>query len=1041
MKKTLLVLSLFLSSFIGLAQEDVYFISTPALNPEGTEVIFAYEGDLWRVAADGGTATRITAMAGNETYPRVSPDGKWIAFSSSQFGNSDVYVMPYKGGEIKRLTFNSSNDQVETWSWDSKTIYFQSNRYNSRTAYTISRTGGTPSRIFEHFFNWPHNLAVHPKGAIYFNESWESSSQVARKRYRGAFNPDIKSYDLKDKEYKQWTSYLGKDMWTSIDRNGKIYFVSDMSNGEYNLYQLDGTERIDLTKFKTSIKTPQVNANGGKIVFEKDYQLYIYDTQRERSQKINVSIFKNSTLAQVQDFNTKGTISAFDISPDEKKMAFISRGELFVSDITGKFIKQLKSNPKERITEVKWLKDNQNLIYTQTVNGYTNIFTRNAATGGDIKQHTKDDQSNRNLELNSERTKATYLSGNTEVRLIDLESFTSETVATEELWGPNNPQPKFSPDGAYIAFTVKNDFEEDIYLYHIPSKKLTNYTQTGVTETSPTWGPDGEYLYFVSNRTKPSYPFGLQNGGVYRVALARKERDFKSDELKKVFIEKDEESKDDKKEEEKTSVSIDFDQNIMRSLQRISPNFGTQSGPYVIKSGKKTQVIYRSNHDENRGALWITTIEPFERNKTEKINGTGRVSSILTIGKNHYVLNGGVISKLNVAGKKLTPIETSFTFRRSLSNEFEQMYYETWAGIEENFYNETFHGQDWAKLRTQYAKYLPHLKSRAELRVLLNDMLGELNSSHMGFSSRGNEERSYFNTSSLNLGMIFSNENPYEISKVVKESPADFAEKNIAPGDILTSINGNSVDPSMNREFYLSQPSIDEEVTLGLTRGKETIEVKVHPASMGALRTNLYDEWIESNQQHVDKATEEKVAYVHMKNMGGGSLQEFLIEMTSEGYNRDALILDLRYNTGGNVHDEVLKFLAQKPYLQWKFREGKLTTQGNFGAGAKPMVLLINEQSLSDAEMTTAGFKELGLGTIIGTETYRWIIFTSGNGLVDGSFYRLPSWGCFTLDGKNLEKEGVRPDITVHMDFDDRINGRDPQLDRAIEEILKQLKN
>ena len=160
-----------------------------------------------------------------------------------------------------------------------------------------------------------------------------------------------------------------------------------------------------------------------------------------------------------------------------------------------------------------------------------------------------------------------------------------------------------------------------------------------------------------------------------------------------------------------------------------------------------------------------------------------------------------------------------------------------------------------------------------------------------------------------------------------------------------------------------------------------------------------------------------------------------------QGSRQVSYILDLRYNTGGNVHDEVLKFLAQKPYLQWKFREGKLTTQGNFGAGAKPMVLLINEQSLSDAEMTTAGFKELGLGTVIGTETYRWIIFTSGNGLVDGSFYRLPSWGCYTLDGKNLEKEGVQPDITVHMDFEDRINGRDPQLDRAIEEIMKQLKN
>jgi tricorn protease len=219
------------------------------------------------------------------------------------------------------------------------------------------------------------------------------------------------------------------------------------------------------------------------------------------------------------------------------------------------------------------------------------------------------------------------------------------------------------------------------------------------------------------------------------------------------------------------------------------------------------------------------------------------------------------------------------------------------------------------------------------------------------------------------------------------------------------------------------------------------MEVKIHPRSTGAMRTNLYDEWIADNQSKVDKATNEKVAYVHMKNMSTGSLEEFLIEMTSEAYNRDALILDLRYNTGGNVHDEVLKFLSQKPYLQWKFREGKLTPQGNFGAGAKPTVLLINEQSLSDAEMTAAGFKELGLGKIIGTETYRWIIFTSGAGLVDGSFYRLPSWGCYTLDGKNLEMEGVKPDIFVQTNFSDRLNGRDPQLEKAIEEVLKQLGN
>ncbi len=1043
-----------LTSLITLttyAQGDVYFASTPSLNADGSEIVFSYEGDLWKVAASGGTAMRLTAMDGNESFPRISPDGKWIAFSSSQYGNSDVYVMPYGGGEIQRLTYNSSFDQVETWSWDSKTIYFQSNRYNSRSAYSIDRNGGTPKRLFEHYFNWPHNLAFHPDGSVYFNESWESSNQVARKRYKGAFNPDIKSYNLATGEFKKHTTYNGKDMFSTIDRSGNIYFVSDESNGQYNLYSLNGGSKDRLTNFPTSILRPQVNANGGSIVFEKDYQLYVYDVSRRRSRKVDITINENTTLAQHQNFNTRNSVSAFDVSGDQKKIAFVSRGELFVSDISGKFIKQIKTNPKERVGEVNWLKDNKRLLYTQTLQGYTNLYVIDAATGEGEQQLTKDDQSNRNVELNPEKTHAAYFSGINEVRLLDLETFKSETIANEELWALFNPQPRFSSDGKYLSFNVKNDFEDDIYVYGIESKTLTNYTKTGVTEVNPFWGPDGKYIYFVSNRTEPSYPFGLRNGHIYRIPLKRHEADFKSDKLAKVFeekkkdTEKKDESKDEaeeKKEDSGPQTEIDFNADVMRSIQRISPNFGSQSNPYVTKSGDKTMVVYGSNHDEGQGSLWMTTLEPFERNKTEKIAGTNRIGSgIVKVKNTYYVINAGVINKINLSSKKLTKIETNFTFRKSLRNEFDQMYYETWAGVEENFYNETFHGENWAKLRTQYAKYLPHVKSRAGLRLMLNDLLGELNSSHMGFSTFGREESTFYASQSLNLGVMFSNDNPFQIAKVISEGPADFPDKNLQAGDVLVSINGETLDTNKNRESYLSLPSLDEEVTLGIRRGSENLTIKIHPRSMGAMRVNLYDEWIADNQKKVDAATDDKIAYVHMKNMGGGSLNQFLIEMTSEAYNKDGLILDLRYNTGGNVHNEVLKFLAQKPYLKWKYREGKLTTQPNFGAGAKPTVLLINEQSLSDAEMTAAGFKELGLGTIIGTETYRWIIFTSGAGLVDGSFYRLPSWGCYTLDGKNLEQEGVKPDIFVETNFADRINGRDPQLDRAIKEVLGQLKN
>jgi tricorn protease len=1031
--KKLIYLTCLLISF-QLFSQEAYFASSPSLTPDASKIVFSYDADLWIVESKGGEARRLTAMEGTESFPRISPDGKWVAFTAEVMGNADIYLMPIGGGEITRLTYHSSADRTETWSWDSKTIYFRSSRMNRVAAYSVSIEGGTPQRLVDHYFNWPHNLAIHPDGRIFFNESWESSNQVTRKRYKGSFNPDIKTYHPKTGDYEELTSYEGKDMWSTIDKNGNVYFVSDRDNGQYNLFALtNGVEQR--TNFGTSIKDPQISADGSLIVFEKDYQIFTYNTSTNVSDKVPINVLNHSMLAADQEYNTKDNVGSFDISPDQKKMAFVSRGALFVSDISGKFIKQLSTHTDERVVEVKWLNDNETLLFTQTVNGYPNIFKINAKTDSDLSQLTNEIMFTGNIELNPDMTTAAYFSGINEVRLMNLENFESTTIAREELWGLYNPQPRFSPDGKMLTFTVRNDFEEDIYLYQIENKTLTNLTKTGVPETNPFWGPDGKYIYFETNRTSPSYPFGLQEGDIYRIPLQRQEEPFKSSALEEVF-----EDKEGEKDGEKTlSVRIDPNLDPVEAMERVGASFGSQSQPFVVKKGNTTHVLYYSNHDESRTALWVTSFSPFESSKTEKLAGTGNSGGLIQVDDDLYLNVRGTINKLDLGSKKLKPIPTEFKFRKSLRKEFDQMFFETWAGVQENFYNEDFHEMDWDALKDQYAEYLPYIKSRAELRVLLNDLLGELNSSHMGFRSGGPEERNTYRASTASLGLTFYADEPYKVKSIITDGPFDFPGKALAEGDELIAINGLEVDPSINRNYYLTNTSIDQEIEVTFRSGKENKTFKVHPQSTGRTSTNLYDEWVDHNQTVVDQQTDKKVAYVHMKNMSGGELQNFLLEMTSEGYNRDGLILDLRYNTGGNVHDEVLKFLSQKPYLQWKYREGKLTTQGNFGAGAKPTVLLINEQSLSDAEMTAQGFKALGLGTIIGTETYRWIIFTSGASLVDGSFYRLPSWGCYTLEGENLEKTGVAPDIFVKTNFQDRIEGKDPQLERAIQEVLSQL--
>jgi Tol biopolymer transport system component/C-terminal processing protease CtpA/Prc len=1041
MRNILFIITSLFTLSLSAQNKEAYFLSNPCLTPDGQTVIFSFEGDLWKADVKDGQASRLTAMQGYETSPRVSPDGKWIAFTGRQYGNADIFVIPINGGEVKQITWHSSNDEVTSWSWDSKYIYFNSNRMGQISGFKVSAEGGTPVRVFSnYFFQFDHNLFEHPSsGEIFFNDTWESSNQVQRKRYKGPFNPDIQSYNPKTKQYKRYTDWIGKDFGATIDKNGNIYFISDEANGEYNLYTFDNGKKKGLTQFTSSIKTPSVNANGGRIVFEKDYQLWIYDVKTGKANRLDVSIIRNNILPKEKDFDVKGSITAFDVSPDGKKLAFISRGELFVSDMDGKFIRELNRGSAERAQEVKWLSDSKRLLFNQTLDGYTNWYVLPADSSGLPKQLTNDKKDNRSIVMNKNRSKAVYLSGRDEVRLLDTKTLESKTVVKDEIWGFQNSNPGFSPNDEYVIFTAYRNFEQDILVYNIKENKTTNLTNTGITESNPIWSPDGKYIYFTSQRLKPSYPFGMPNAKVYRVPLEKIDDPYRVDKFNELFKE---EKKDTSKKAAVTDtkpITIDADL-IMERLEQISPSLGAQFLQYVYQKGEKTTVIYTSNHGEGRTALWKTTIEPFEQNKTEKIAGTdgGFGFDIVEVSDKLYTLFNGGINKLNLEANKVDPVSIGYTFRRNLSAEFSQMFEEAWAEMEENYYDGNFHGLNWKKTKEYYSQFIPYLNNRADLRIMLNDMLGELNSSHQGFGTFGDDENIALTNRTMETGIVFEDNDPYKVKYIVKRSAADKKGVDIQPGDVLIKVNDDNVDVKKDRNYYFTVPSLDRELKLTFSRNGRNEEVKVHPQA--TLFNNLYDEWVDNNQKRVDEKSKGRVAYGYMKNMGQGELDQFIIDMTQELNKKDALIFDIRYNTGGNVHDEVLKFLSQRSYLQWKYRDGKLTPQSNFSPSDKPIILLTNEQSLSDAEMTSQGFKALKLGKIVGNDTYHWIIFTSGVTLVDGSSVRMPAWGCYTLDGKDIEATGVHPDILVINTFEDKINGRDPQVDRAVEEILKMLK-
>lgn len=1070
MKKFIwLLLTVFCWQYEAHSQNsNPYFANHPALTPDGQTLYYSYDGNIWKASINGGPSFRVTAMQGIATNPRISPDGKWLAFSNSQFGNYDIYLVPVNGGDMKRLTFQAGNDNVESWSWDSKYIYFTSNRYDRMSTYKVNINGGTPLRVFSNNnFDYTHNAFEDPvTGEIFFDDTFESSFFANRLGYKGPYNPDIQSYNPATKAYKRYTTWKGKDMWATVDKKGNVYFISDEKNGQYNLYTFVNDKKTALTDFSTSIMNPYVSADGNEVVFEKDFQLYRYDVNSKKSEKIPLEVYKNNTLATFQSMNVSGNISDFDLSPDGKKLAFVSRGKLFVSDAKGKFIRELKTQNQERVKEVHWLKDNKTLLFTQTIKGFSNLFTKNAETDDPEKEITNEAKNSRSITLNRDRSQAVYLCGSDEVKSLDLKTMKPAIIVTDEIWGIENSNPVFSPDDKYVLYTAHRNFEEDIFLYRFADKQVFNITNTGVSENNPFWSPDGKYIYFISDQTHPNFPYGPENQKIYRMPLEKITTPFRSDMFDSLFVEKkkdtakiDTTKKETKKENKKKlkekisletakntappkpEIKIDFD-GLMDRVEQIGPNFGDQFDLYLIKNEDKTYVFFTSNHEGGRPAMYKLTLEPFEKAKTDKIkNGEGGGLNIRGYKDHYYALSGGNINKLSVEGNSLDKIDMDYSFDINMNDEFNQMFYEAWGDLQENYYNEKFNGVNWMAIRDRYASYLPQLQTRNDFRVLMNNMMGELNSSHYGFNTSGSDEKTFYKTITATPGLVFENEHPYTVDHVIKDDCADISNIDIRKGDELIAVDNVKIDPSQNREYYFLRAQMPEEMTLTFKRGSKTFDVKIHPSSTSEMQRHLYDEWIANNRQLVDKLSKNQIGYVYMKDMSTNSLKDFELKMVSDSINqRKGLILDLRYNTGGNVHDQVLKFLSQRPYLQWKYRNGKMSPQPDFAPSAKPIILLVNEQSLSDAEMTAAGFKALKLGKIVGTDTYHWIIFTSAGFLVDGSSVRLPSWGCYTLDGTNLEQNGVSPDIYVKQTFEDRMNDKDPQIQKAVEEILNELK-
>ena len=1029
-KKLILTTLVLITSVVMVFADNIRFASHPSLSPDGKQIYFSYDGDIYSVPAAGGQATAVITMPGVQDSPLVSPDGKWLAFSSDIQGNNDVYVVPVGGGQAVQLTFHEAPDAPVGWSAKSDAIYFESTRASARrTTFKVAVSGGTPQLMFDGFFNTIVNLTENPKtGEFLFNESMESISFPTRKRYVGDHNPNIKCWNPKSKTYTELTDYIGKDQWPMADKDGNIYYVSDELNKESNIVKyVKGGKPQQLTTFDKSVQYPSIAFGGSAIVFLKDYEIHVLEPATGKVSVPQISVASGSV--EVRRSFAGQTPSAADISPDGKKFALVIRGGLYISDTKCKFLQKLDTPADERVDDVRWSNDSKTVYYTRTDKGWTNLYCIAAdGSAGEMPVFLSENNT-KSLAVDRKREKLAFIDGSRDVMMHDIKAGTTVKVTEAEFWSYQTYDIAFSYDGNWLAFDAMHMFETDIFLYNLKDGTLRNFTHSASMEQDPVFTPDGKYMYLLANPTATSFPRGARPA-LYKLPLQKYDTPFKSETVESLFRDKKDEPKKD------STVTIDF-KDIHERMTRVV-NDGNQGSPYIYTAKGKDYLLYRSMGSGAPGVFSLEISDPDAKPKQVK-DLTG--GSFFSCKDALYCLASGAIYKVDPATATATKTEVKKDVEAVLNNEFRQMFYEAWAALEQNYYDVNFHGADWYAVRDYYASLLPYVRTRANLRTLLADLLGELNSSHMGFTSNGAEEKNETRIRTYGTGILFDNASPYKVAGILADSPADRHGIDVRKGDELVAVNGVRVDKAQNREKYFSGAVPMDELKLTFSRGGKEFDTKVHITDASIIKTLAYKEWEEQRADIVSDKTGGKVGYIHMRAMGAEDLESFLLKMHTEVYDKDALILDLRYNNGGNVHKEVIDFLRGQGHFEWAYRDFPRTTHPNVTPGDKPIVVLVNEHSLSDAEVTSNGIKTLGIAKLVGTETYRWIIFTSSVRLLDGSTCRMPAWGCYNvIDGSDLENTGVKPDIYVKNTFKDRLEGKDPQLDAAIAEVLREMK-
>ena len=1096
MKKLITCLSFVLAAVsVGYAAVTPLWMRDARISPDGSEIVFCYKGDIYKVSAQGGTAVQLTTQASYEANPVWSPDGEQIAFASDRNGNFDLFIMSADGGAARRLTYHSASEIPSTFTPDGKYVLFSASIQDPATSalfptsamtelYRVPVEGGNTEQVLGTPAEW---VCFDKAGSNFLYQDRKGFEDEWRKHHTSSIARDIWLYDTQTGEHTNLTNRDGEDRNPVYAPDGKsVYFLSERNGGSFNVYSfpLNAPQQVKpVTTFRTHPVRFLSVSDKGTLCYAYDGELYT-QLPNSRPQKVKVELVRDDDKDIASFRFSQGATSAC-VSPDGKQVAFIVRGDVFVTSTDYPTTKQITNTPAGE-SGLSFAPDNRTLVYASERTGNWQLYM--------AKIIRKEDPNFPNATLIEEEVllpsktverrypqyspdgkEIAFIEDRNRLMVLNLETKKVRQVTDGSTWYNTGGgfDYEWSPDGKWFTLEFignRHDPYSDIGIVSAQGGAITNLTNSGYMSGSPRWVLDGNAVLFQTERygMRAHASWGSQqdvmlvflNQDAYdRYRLSKedfellkefekeqkkaKEKDEKKKNEKKKDAGKDKKKdgdkdgdngKSDKDKESKKEIVVEL-KGIEDRIVRLTPNSSDLGSAIVSKDGEN---LYYFSAFEGGYDLWKMNLREKETKRLHKLN-TGWVSLSMDKDGNIFLLGSRNMQKMDAKSDALKPISYQAEMKMDLAAEREAMFDHVYKQQQKRFYNLNMHGVNWDEMSAAYRKFLPHIDNNYDFAELLSEWLGELNVSHTGGRYFANGKGDV----TSNLGLLFDWEyrgKGMRIAEVIEKGPFDHSRTKVKEGCIIEKINGQEISQENDITVLLNNKAGKKTlISLYDPQSKERWEEVVMPISGGRLNRLLYNRWVKQRAAEVEKWSNGRLGYVHIQSMGDGSFRTVYSDILGKYNNCEGIVIDTRFNGGGRLHEDIeILFSGQKYFTQ--VVRGREACDMPSRRWNKPSIMLQCEANYSNAHGTPWVYKHRNIGKLVGMPVPGTMTSVSWETLQDPSLvFGIPIVGYRLADGSYLENSQLEPDIKVANSPETVVKGEDIQLKAAVDELLKEI--